>query len=162
MKNTTHHDAKSATALSFFLSNQMVPSRGNGRQPQPKCVACFQLIPSVCFRCCYCRNLPSHTNDVLNANSCASMSSAISVMRQVTVLAYRGTCAIIFNQSFSKKFRVEALSNCSCPAFFWAFFPFAKKLSKDVHFLLILLACGFNNSMSVSHDWDKHLDVSPD
>lgn len=116
MKNTTH-DAKSVTALSFFLSNQMVPSRGNGRQPQPKCVACFQPTPSVCFGC-DCRKPPSHTY-VLNYNSCVSMSSAITAMRQVTVLAHRGTHVIFLTTASLKS--SEWRPSVIAPVLFFSF-----------------------------------------
>lgn len=80
----------------------MVPSRGNGRQPQLKCVACFQPTPSVCFGCYDCRTPPPNRYDVFNANSCVSNSSAIFAMHQVTVLAHRGTHNIFLTTASRK------------------------------------------------------------
>ena len=42
-------------ALSLFLRNKPVPSRGNGRQWHPKCVPYVQSIPWLCFDRRHCR-----------------------------------------------------------------------------------------------------------
>ena len=55
MKNFIHHNVKSMGVMSFFVCNGTVPSWGNGRQSQPKCVAYLQSIPLFCFGCCHCR-----------------------------------------------------------------------------------------------------------